>query len=347
MTVAWSATPGAHAVQFYEDERFLHRAIAAFFVEGLRSGEPLVMIARRRTFEAVAEHVAFVRGVSPIEAASGILFVDVATARRAFLTGSTPDPRRLEQSVSGLVAEARRGGKGGTIWLYGETVDVLCKEGNHAAAARLEELWNTLFVELGMSVLCGYAIASFDDDVSAKQFRAICAQHTHVIPTEGITDAPDDRSRLEQIAILQHSARALGRLLASEPPRRPGAGRGTTTTPTVYIIDDDASVRRSLGRLIASADFRVQTFASAEAFLAEVDERSSGCLIVDVQLIGMTGPDLQRRMAGERSPMAVIAMSGSDDVQFELDALRLGARAFLRKPFDTQALIEAITRALS
>jgi CheY-like chemotaxis protein len=346
MTVAWSAARGAHAVQFYEDERFLHRAIAGFFAEGLRSGEPLVMIARPRTFEAVAEHVASVRSVSPTEAANRILFVDVTTARREFLTRHTPDPVRLEQSASRLLARARRGGEGGTIWLYGETVDVLCKEGNHAAAVGLEELWNTMFAGLGMSVLCGYAIDGFDDDVSAKHLRAICGQHTHVIPTERVTDAPDDRTRFEQIAILEHSARVLGRLLASEPPARTGAGPATATS-TVYIIDDDASVRRSLGRLIASADFRVQTFASAEAFLAEVDETSSGCLIVDVQLIGMTGPDLQRRMAGACSPMPIIAMSGSDDVQFEADALRLGARAFLRKPFDTQALIQAITRALS
>jgi CheY-like chemotaxis protein len=346
MVVAWSAAPGAHAVQFYEEERFLHRAIAAFFAEGLVSGEPLVMIARPRTFEAVAEHVASVRGVSPIEAASRILFVDVATARREFLIGLTPDPARLEQSVSRLIARARRGGERGTIWLYGETVDVLCKEGNLAAAVRLEELWNTLFVGLGMSVLCGYAIDGFDDDVSAKQLRAICRHHTHVIPTEGITDAPDDRTKFEQMAILQHSARALGRLLATEPPVRAGAGPATTT-PTVYIVDDDASVRRSLGRLIASADLRVQTFASAEAFLAEVDETSSGCLIVDVQLIGMTGADLQRRMAGAGSPMPIIAISGSDDAQIEMEALRLGARAFLRKPFDAQAFIEAITRALS
>jgi CheY-like chemotaxis protein len=346
MTVAWSAAAGAHAVQFYDDERFLHRAIAAFFAEGLDNGEPLVMIARPQTFEAVVEHVASARGVSPIEAVSRILFVDVATARHEFLNGVTPDPARLEQSVSRLLAGARRGGQGGTIWLYGETVDVLCKEGHYAAAARLEELWNTLFIGPGMSVLCGYAIDNFDDDVSAKHLRAICGQHTYVFPTEGIMDAPDDRTRFERIAILQHSARALGRLLASESPA-PAGTSPATTTPTVYIVDDDASVRRSLGRLIASADFRVQTFASAEAFLAEVDETSSGCLIVDVQLIGMTGPDLQRRMARSCSPMPIIAMSGSDDVQFEMDALRLGARAFLRKPFDTQTLIQAITRALS
>ncbi len=345
MTVARNAAPSAHAVQFYEAEPFLHRAISAFFAEGLQSGEPLVMIARRRTFEAVAEYLASVRGVSPLEAASRIMFVDVATARREFLSGLTPDPARFEQAVSRLLADARRGGEG-TIWIYGETVDVLCKEGNHAAAARLEELWNARFVRPGISVLCGYAMDDFDDDVSATRLRTICRQHSQVIPAEGVTDAPDDRTRSEQIAILQQRARALDRMLGREPPASAGAGAVMATT-TVYIIDDDASVRRSLGRLVASADLRVRTFASAEAFLAEVDELSSGCLIVDVQLVGMKGPDLQRRMAGTHSPIPIIAMSGSDDPQIEMEALRLGARAFLRKPFDAQALIHAITRALS
>jgi CheY-like chemotaxis protein len=345
VTVAPNAAPGAHAVQFYEAEPFLHRAIAAFFAEGLQGGEPLVMIARRRTFEAVVEYLASAHDVSPLEAAGRIMFVDVATARREFLSGLTPDPARVEQAFSRLLADARRGGEG-TIWIYGEMVDVLCKEGNHAAAAWLEDLWNARFARPGISVLCGYAIAGFDDDVGATRLQAICRQHTQVIPAEGVTDAPDDRTRSEQIAILQQRARALDRMLAREAPASAGAG-AAMATPIVYIIDDDASVRRSLGRLVASAELRVRTFASAEAFLAELDETWSGCLIVDVQLVGMKGPDLQRRMAGTYSPIPIIAMSGSDDPQIEMEALRLGARAFLRKPFNARALIHAITRALS
>ena len=78
-----------------------------------------------------------------------------------------------------------------------------------------------------------------------------------------------------------------------------------------------------------------------------MDETSSGCLILDVQLVGMSGPELQRRMAGTHWRMPVIAITGSNDLQIERNALRLGASAFFRKPFDAHALIHAVARALS
>src|SRR4030095_8812267 len=104
--------------------------------------------------------------------------------------------------------------------------------------------------------------------------------------------------------------------------------------------------RRSLERLLASAALHVQTFASAEAFLANVDPNASGCVIVDVQLTGMSGSDLQARIAEARWPMSVIAMSASPDSQIELKALRLGATAFLRKPFRARVLLDAIAKTI-
>jgi FixJ family two-component response regulator len=106
-------------------------------------------------------------------------------------------------------------------------------------------------------------------------------------------------------------------------------------------------VRRSLGRLLRSVELRVETFASAEAFLESIDRSASGCLIVDIQLAGMSGSDLQRQMTSALWSMPVIAMSGSHDQQIETDAIRLGARAFLRKPFDAQVLIDAIGQVLA
>ena len=193
-------------------------------------------------------------------------------------------------------------------------------------------------------MLCGYAIESFDDDANADPLRTICRQHTHVIPAEGFTDAPDDRTRLEHVALLQQRARALDRVLAREPPAP--AEASAVTASTVYVIDDDASVRRSLARLLASVDLQVQTFASAEAFLAEVDQTSSGCLLLDVQLVGMSGPDLQSRWrrALAHAPHRDERLARRSD---RAGCAASGASAFLRKPFDAQALIDAIARALS
>jgi CheY-like chemotaxis protein len=343
MTVELITAPGAHIVQFYEGERFLHRAIAEFFSGGLRNGDPTLMVARRPTYEAVAARLASDHDLAVVDAASRMLFVDVDSALGAFMDGLNPDPVRFEQSFSNLVSEIQRTRGNTTIWIYGEMVDVLQRAGNHAAAVRVEELWNMLFARRDIAVMCGYAIDGFDDDLRATQFRSVCRLHTHIIPAEGFTDAPDDRTRLEWVAFLQQRARALGNALAQVPP--PAAEAAGITTSTVYVIDDDVSVRRSLARLLASIDLRVQTFASAEAFLAEVDRTAKGCLIVDVQLVGMSGPDLQSRMASVDWRMPVIAMSGSHDPQIEAEAMRLGATAFLRKPFDAQSLIDALRAA--
>lgn len=342
MTVADSAAPGTHVVQFYEGERFLHRAVASYFSRAIHSGEPAVMIARRRTFEAVVAHGA--PGGAASADFSQIVFVDVDETLRGFMAGATPDPSRFQQTLANLVQKLGRSADAGTTWIYGEMVDVLARAGNHAAAVGLEELWNRLLAGPHFSVLCGYGIQSFDDDLYANRFRAVCRQHTHVIPAEGYIDAPDDRSRLEQVALLQQRARALAGALAHEPSAAVDAGAAGLST--VYLVDDDESVRRSMVRLLASMNLTVQAFASAEAFLAGVDPTAIGCLIVDIQLVGMSGSELQERMARAQWTMPVIAMSGAHNAHTEAETLRLGASAFLRKPFTTRALVSALELAL-
>ena len=115
---------------------------------------------------------------------------------------------------------------------------------------------------------------------------------------------------------------------------------------TVYVIDDDVSIRRSLNRLLASSNWTVRTFDSGEVFLAELGKLSRGCLIVDVELMGMSGLELVRQMADTHSSWPIIVISGSHDEKTESEALRLGARAYLRKPFDSQALLDAIAALL-
>lgn len=90
----------------------------------------------------------------------------------------------------------------------------------------------------------------------------------------------------------------------------------------------------------------MRTFDTAEAFLAELIRLSSGCLVVDVHLPGMSGLDLIGRLIDAGLPWPIIVMSASDDKQIESEALRLGARAYLRKPFNSEALLSAIEQAL-
>ena len=114
---------------------------------------------------------------------------------------------------------------------------------------------------------------------------------------------------------------------------------------TVYVVDDDPSMRGSLKRLVALSNWPVRTFDSAEDFLANLGELSRGCLVLDVQLQGMSGLDLLGRLVNKGLTWPAIVMSGSHDETAEMEAMRLGARVFLSKPFEPQLLLDAITLA--
>jgi two-component system response regulator FixJ len=117
-------------------------------------------------------------------------------------------------------------------------------------------------------------------------------------------------------------------------------------TATVFVVDDDPSIRPALKRLLASAGLAVETFASAEDFLEEVDPKATGCLVLDARLTGMSGPELQDRLRANGPAMPVIFITAVGSTQFEADSLRAGAVAVLRKPFAPEALLDAIARAL-
>jgi FixJ family two-component response regulator len=115
-------------------------------------------------------------------------------------------------------------------------------------------------------------------------------------------------------------------------------------SPPVYIVDDDPSMGRSLCRLLTLSEWRPRTFVSAEAFFLELDRLSSGFLLIDIQLPGMSGLELLERLRDMQVLWPAIAMSGSNDVAVEREALRLGARMFLHKPFDPEVLLDALAQ---
>jgi FixJ family two-component response regulator len=116
--------------------------------------------------------------------------------------------------------------------------------------------------------------------------------------------------------------------------------------PLISIVDDDDSLRNSLGNLLRSAGFRVREFASADAFLGSPDVRETGCLILDVRMPGMNGLALQEHLASADGRLPIIFITSHVDDHARVRAVGAGAVAFLYKPFREQELLDAIDTAL-
>jgi FixJ family two-component response regulator len=114
----------------------------------------------------------------------------------------------------------------------------------------------------------------------------------------------------------------------------------------IFVVDDDASVRASLTRLMRSMGFDSMSFASAEDFLQGAPTEPGGCVILDVYMPGMGGLVLQEHLSRERPGLAVVVMTAHEDQAVREAALKAGAVAFLKKPFEESALLAAIQRSL-
>jgi FixJ family two-component response regulator len=114
----------------------------------------------------------------------------------------------------------------------------------------------------------------------------------------------------------------------------------------VFVVDDDASVRRSLESLIDSAGWQAETFASAQEFLSSPRVPAPSCLVLDVALPGLNGLELQKRVAVDRTDMPIIFISGYGDVPMTVQAMKAGAIEFLTKPVRADALLSAIQHGL-
>ncbi|HEX9479899.1 MAG TPA: response regulator [Methylomirabilota bacterium] len=109
-------------------------------------------------------------------------------------------------------------------------------------------------------------------------------------------------------------------------------------------MDDDLSVRRALRRLIGSAGYLVETFASAPEFLRSAPSARTACLVLDIYLEGMTGFELQEQLVADQVAIPIIFMTAHDDAATRERIRRSGAAGYLGKPFDGQALLDAIHR---
>ena len=119
-----------------------------------------------------------------------------------------------------------------------------------------------------------------------------------------------------------------------------------TAPPTVFVIDDDPSIRRAMERVMKAAGLEVSAFASAQEFLEQYDPRAPGCLLLDLRMPQSSGLDLQRELASRGDARPVIFLSGRADVPASVQAMKRGAVEFLTKPADEGVLLEAVRDAI-
>src|SRR5262245_39056807 len=119
------------------------------------------------------------------------------------------------------------------------------------------------------------------------------------------------------------------------------------TSAVVYVVDDDESMRRALGALVRLAGLRVQTFPSAQEFLAFPRPDVPSCLVLDVQLPGLSGLDLQQELAKADIQIPIIFLTGHGDIPTSVRAIKAGALEFLTKPFNDEDLLDAIQQGIA
>src|SRR5437867_3840608 len=118
------------------------------------------------------------------------------------------------------------------------------------------------------------------------------------------------------------------------------------TTPIVFVVDDDISVRESLELLIRNAGWQPELLATVQEFLARPRVLAPSCLVLDVSLPGLNGLELQRRIAADRTDMPIIFITGHGDVPMSVQAMKAGAVEFLTKPFGDGVMLGAIRNAI-
>ncbi|MET0047092.1 MAG: response regulator transcription factor [Sedimenticola sp.] len=115
---------------------------------------------------------------------------------------------------------------------------------------------------------------------------------------------------------------------------------------TVFIVDDDQEVRDALQLLMESVGLNVETFGSAQEYLDQFDPGRPGCLVLDIRMPGMSGLDLQARLAAENIHPPIVIITGHGDVPMAVRAVQAGAMDFVQKPFNDQQLLDSVHRAI-
>ncbi|WOJ93730.1 response regulator [Congregibacter variabilis] len=121
----------------------------------------------------------------------------------------------------------------------------------------------------------------------------------------------------------------------------------TDSAQRVFVVDDDPDVRDSLGMLLESVDLPYSLYATAQAFLDDVENVPVGCIVLDIRMPGMSGLELQEELRHRELPLPIIFITGHGDISMAVKAMRLGALDFVTKPYHEQALLDRIHEALA
>lgn len=116
--------------------------------------------------------------------------------------------------------------------------------------------------------------------------------------------------------------------------------------PTIFIVDDEPEVLEAIAHLVKPIEAKVETFSRADDFLSDFHDDGPGCLVLDVRMPGMSGMELQTRLARAGSQIPIIIVTGHADIRMAVDAVKSGAASFLEKPFRPQELFEEIQKTL-
>jgi excisionase family DNA binding protein len=204
----WQTDAPRHAVQFYEGDAFLTEAAGEFIGTGLRTGDIGIVLATAAHRTSLEERLlADGLDVAAVRAAGRYVALDAAETLTRCMADGIPDPERFVEVIGGIVAHAAASGR--RVRVFGELVALLAAERNHAAAVRLEAMWNDLRQAYPVMLLCAYPIASLGGEAFAEPLDAICAEHSHIIPAESYTTLPSLEDRLRTVAVLQQRARWL------------------------------------------------------------------------------------------------------------------------------------------
>lgn len=120
----------------------------------------------------------------------------------------------------------------------------------------------------------------------------------------------------------------------------------TVSAQTVFLVDDDPAVLKALSRVLRPEGWNVETFESADAFLARPDQTPEGCLVLDVSMPGLDGLALQRRLAETGQSLPIVFVSGHGDIPMSVRAIKAGATDFLTKPVQAETLVAAVRGAI-
>ncbi|HEV2851181.1 MAG TPA: ATP-binding protein [Thermoanaerobaculia bacterium] len=211
MTPSLQSTAGLHEhfVQFYEKDAFLIDEVSAFIGSGLKAGQAGIVIATPPHREDLERRLR-AHGLLPGGSFHPDPFIalDAAETLSRFMVDGQPDPQRFTDVLGSVIRRATQDGSR-QVRAFGEMVALLWAEGRHAAAIRLEELWDELIRAHSLSLLCAYPMEGFHDEEHGGSFLHICNAHSQVRPAESFleTATPDELRR--QIARLQQKAAAL------------------------------------------------------------------------------------------------------------------------------------------